>query len=69
MQKKQEDTAYRFYVTDCLFALVNGGQTMTKRFYDIIHPAIETPETKQEEKKEEEKVVNRIAGGLRGIAK
>lgn len=43
-QEQAEDTAYRVYVTDSLKLIVEntaryaGGQTLTKRFIDVLHP-------------------------------
>lgn len=53
-RKRQEALAYKIYVTDALklisenTARFGGGSQMSKRFYDIINPQTETPQTSTE---------------------
>lgn len=60
-QKLDEET-YRIYLTDALYASVNGGQHMTKRYVEIIHPAPEA-----EEQRSPEEIKSKISDGLRRL--
>lgn len=64
LHQKQDEETYRIYLTDALYASVNGGQHMTKRYFDIIHPAPEV-----EEQRSPDEVKATILGKLRGLKK
>lgn len=63
LHKKQEEETYRIYLTDCFFASVNGGQRMTKRYFEILHPAPEV-----EEQRSPDEIKSKISDGLRRLA-
>lgn len=63
LHQKQEEETYRIYLTDALFASVNGGQRMTKRYIEILHPAPEV-----EEQRSPEEIKSKISDGLRRLA-
>lgn len=63
-KQKAEDDTYRIFVTDALFALVNGGQHMTKRYFDVLHPAPEKPE----ERRSPQEIKDKIVDGLRRLS-
>lgn len=44
LEKEQDDKAYRIYLTDALYALVNRDMRLTKRFCDILNPQPEETE-------------------------
>lgn len=62
LRQKRDEETYRIYLTDALFASVNGGQHMTKRYFDIIHPAPEV-----EEQRSPEEIKSKISDGLRRL--
>lgn len=63
LHRKKDEETYRIYITDALYAAVNGGQHMTKRYYDILHPAPEV-----EDQRSPEEVKTKIVDGLRRMA-
>lgn len=65
-RERREET-YRIYLTDSLFALVNGGQKMTARYVDIVNPKPEEDGKKAEADSQE--IKNKIANGLRRMMK
>lgn len=63
LHRKKDEETYRIYITDALYAAVNGGHHMTKRYYDILHPAPEV-----EDQRSPEEVKTKIVDGLRRMA-
>lgn len=61
--KHNRETAYRNYVTDCLYALVNGGLTVTQRFHEIFAP--KKPE--KVDNRTTEEIVDDIWAGITGV--
>lgn len=75
--KRQEDKAYRIYVTDCLKAIaengthlvgasgvVDYGSKMNMRFYDIITPDPEDKHEEVEDTRTTEEIVNSVWEGM-----
>lgn len=75
--KKQEEKAYRVYVTDCLKVIgengthlvgVNGvvdyGSKMSARWYDLVYPEKEIEEEKQEDTRTCEEIVDSVWSGM-----
>lgn len=62
LHQKRDEEAYRIYLTDCLYASVNGGQTMTKRYYELLHP-----DPVVEEQRSPEEIKSKITEGLRRL--
>ena len=63
--KNSREVAYRNYVTDCLYALVNGGLTVTQRFHEIFEP--KKPEVVDNRTTDE--IVDDIWAGISGVKK
>ena len=75
--KKQEEKAYRVYVTDCLKAncengthlvgangVVDYGSKMSARCYDLVYPEKEIEEEKQEDTRTCEEIVDSVWSGM-----
>lgn len=59
------ETAYRNYVTDALYVIVNGGQfgmTLTKRFAEIFEPE----KVKKEDTRTQEEIVTAVWASITG---
>lgn len=63
LKEKRDEETYRIYLTDCLYAAVNGGHKMAKRYYDLVHN--ETVENAVE--KDPDEIKSKIVGGLRRL--
>lgn len=61
-EKQRRDNTYRFYVTDCLYAIANGGLTVTKRYADIINPEPEKPK----DTRTQAEIVAQVWSGING---
>lgn len=61
LHMRQQEETYRIYLTDALFALVNGGQQMTKRYIEILRPQ------EVEEERSPQEIKDKIAEGLRRL--
>lgn len=61
-EKDMRERTYRIYVSDCLYALVNGGLELVHRYADIIDPA---PKKKTDERTQEE-IVAQVWRGITG---
>lgn len=62
LRQKQEEETYRIYLTDALYAEVNGGQTLTKRYIELLHY-----DEKEVEERSPEEIKDKIANGLRRL--
>ena len=66
---KDEEKAWRNYVADGLFALVNHTMSYKQRFSDLLAEAKEeahAEDNKQKNEKEAERITNRLIDKLRG---
>lgn len=63
-EKQRRDNAYRYYVTDCLYAIANGGFTVKQRYADIIDPEPE-PENPKDTRTQAE-IVAQVWRGIKG---
>ena len=61
LRQKRDEETYRIYLTDALFASVNGGQHMIKRYYELLHPVEEV------EQRNPQEIKDKIVGGLRRL--
>lgn len=61
--KNSREVAYRNYVTDCLYALVNGGLTVTQRYCDLF--ARKEPE--KVDNRTTDEIVDDIWAGITGV--
>lgn len=59
--REREEKAYRYYITDALFALVNRNMRLTKSYREIMNPVQEKEEDPQE-------IIDRIMAKLKGGA-
>lgn len=59
--REREEKAYRYYVTDAFFALVNRNMRLTKSYREIMNPVQEKEEDPQE-------IIDRIMAKLKGGA-
>lgn len=58
--REREEKAYRFYITDALFALVNRDMRLTKPYRELVNPA-------QAEKEEDpQEIIDRMMKKLKG---
>ena len=64
------ETAYRNYVTDALFAVVNGGHfqfSLTKRFADIFDPTpVPNEDKRSEDNRSMDEIVDAVWSGFEG---
>lgn len=61
-EQKRRDNTYRIYVTDCLYAIANGGHAITKRYADIINPEPKKPK----DTRSQAEIVAQVWSGING---
>ena len=62
IKQSKRDNTYRIYVTDALYAIANGGLSMTTRYADLINPQPEKPK----DTRTQDEIVKQVWRGITG---